>query len=305
MAGKSVDVSLCREDMLFDHAGIRAGVLDCSPAFPQFGDLGPVSNYVVAFPTSPIALTPVGGRRFVGAPGTAVLMNRGQRVLREEVAPTGDRCCWIGLDDDVAQELIEAGREPPSARTGKLFGAFGIDIPAQTYVEAMRLVHRVKAGLMGSSESAEEAIRLADSVAALAVSGCSPNNRRPTPSQRDRQLQLVAAVRAEVAGETRSPIDVARIARYHGVTPYHLARSFREVTGGTVTGFSRKVRLLLSLDHLEHGETQLSSLAASFGFASHSHYSMWFRRIVGITPSEYRGRRRALRPSGRRKPVIA
>jgi AraC-like DNA-binding protein len=285
------------ETMVFDHAGVRAGILACSPQYPAFRDLGPAANYVVAFPTSPIVLTPVGGRSFVGTPGTAVLMNRGMRVLRTALAPAGDRCCWIGLDEDVAEAVARATAGTASARGAHrragVFPDFGVEIQAAHYLSVLAFMRRALAGGVAPAELTEDALRLVDGV----VARTRPVGRasRRSAGLRADTTALVAEVKADLLRHPSVAVDVGAIARLHGVPVYHLCRAFRAVAGDTVAGYSRRVRVLLSLEHLDHPESDVSRLAGEFGFASHSHFTMWFRRLLGVTPSEFRGKRRAAR----------
>ncbi len=287
-AGSSPGAALLEEKVLFERHGIRAGVLRCSPRHDRFRDLGPAENYVVAFPTSAIGLTRPDGTRFVGAPGTAVMINRGERVLRDEVDPTGDRCCWIGLDESVAVEAVE-GLEA-TGRGSRVFGAFGVDVAVTTYL-AIRNLFRQPPAEGEEDAAAEQCLVLATGVIGGAGEvgvGSAARSRRKC----ERQRELVGAVRADVLRNPGQPLEVGLVARRHGVSPYDLARAFRQVTGSTVSDFSRRSRLLLSLPHLEADRVDLTRVALTFGFASHSHYTMWFRRILGMRPSEYRGRRR-------------
>ena len=88
-----------------------------------------------------------------------------------------------------------------------------------------------------------------------------------------------------------SGASLDRIAATLHVSPYHLARLFREQTGYTVHGFRNQVRLRSALDRVRDPGTDLSSLAADLGFSSHSHFTKAFRAAFGVTPSALRGER--------------
>jgi AraC-like DNA-binding protein len=87
---------------------------------------------------------------------------------------------------------------------------------------------------------------------------------------------------------------VARAAEGLSVSCRTLQR--RLVDHGTT--FRREVaeaRLSIARARLAHGEEKLASLAVDLGFASHQHFADWFKKHTGESPSEYRGRLRAVR----------
>jgi len=72
------------------------------------------------------------------------------------------------------------------------------------------------------------------------------------------------------------------------VSPSHLARQFRTVTGESIAGYLLRLRLGLALDRLADGERNLAALAVELGFAHHSHFSARFRAAFGVAPSTFR-----------------
>ena len=65
---------------------------------------------------------------------------------------------------------------------------------------------------------------------------------------------------------------------------YHLCRTFRAVTGQTLFGFRRDLRLRAALAMLPDYRGRLSELAHTLGFASHSHFTAAFRGHFGVPP---------------------
>jgi AraC-like DNA-binding protein len=59
------------------------------------------------------------------------------------------------------------------------------------------------------------------------------------------------------------------------VSPFHLTRVFRELTGRTLTQYLHDLRLRAAVDRL--GEASLARLAADLGYCSASHFSDRFR----------------------------
>ena len=82
------------------------------------------------------------------------------------------------------------------------------------------------------------------------------------------------------------------------LSPFHLCRAFRIVTGGTISSYRTNLRVRASLERVADGE-DLTTVALSLGFASHSHFTHAFTTVFGTSPSAMR---RA--PQGARSPQV-
>ena len=78
------------------------------------------------------------------------------------------------------------------------------------------------------------------------------------------------------------------IARTLGVSPFYLARIFHAQIGVSLHRYLLQIRLGLALEQIAAGERNLSTLAVSLGFATHSHFSATFRRTFGSSPRAMR-----------------
>jgi AraC family transcriptional regulator len=83
--------------------------------------------------------------------------------------------------------------------------------------------------------------------------------------------------------------SLAQMAAVAGLSPYHFARQFKAATGlpphRYVIGHrvERAKRLLQGGDELSLGQ-----VAAHAGFSDQSHFSRHFKRLVGVTPGQFR-----------------
>ena len=71
------------------------------------------------------------------------------------------------------------------------------------------------------------------------------------------------------------------------VSPFHLVRVFRSVTGRPIHAYQTELRLRSSLPLIADG-VPLADVAQQLGFASHSHLTDRFVRAYGLTPSRWR-----------------
>lgn len=71
------------------------------------------------------------------------------------------------------------------------------------------------------------------------------------------------------------------------VSPYHMIRQFKTICGLTPHQFQIQCRIRKGQKLLEEGKS-VTEAAYATGFCDQSHFDRCFRRIVRLTPSEYR-----------------
>lgn len=72
-----------------------------------------------------------------------------------------------------------------------------------------------------------------------------------------------------------------------GVSPYHMIRQFKTVCGLTPHQFQIQCRVRKAQKLLEKGKS-VTEVAYATGFCDQSHFDRCFRKIVRLTPSEYK-----------------
>jgi AraC family transcriptional regulator len=81
---------------------------------------------------------------------------------------------------------------------------------------------------------------------------------------------------------------IAQVAEVH---PSHVAREFHRAYGMTIGDYMRKLRVEFVAERLVHPHKDTGSLtdmALCAGFSSHAHMASVFKRVTGMTPTEYR-----------------
>jgi len=91
-----------------------------------------------------------------------------------------------------------------------------------------------------------------------------------------------------LGGQFRSRLSLAVIGRAVHVSPYHLARLFRDEVGIPIHKYLNRLRLGAALEQIANGAMDLTTLALDLGYSSHSHFSDAFRRTFGAPPSSFR-----------------
>ena len=87
-------------------------------------------------------------------------------------------------------------------------------------------------------------------------------------------------------------IRLADLANVSGLSECYLARTFRAATGTTLHAalVERRIaraRSLIAAALRRGASANLAEVAAATGFSSHAHMTTAFRRVLGITPSEW------------------
>lgn len=73
-----------------------------------------------------------------------------------------------------------------------------------------------------------------------------------------------------------------------GYSQSHFVRIFRSTTGETPHQYLMQLRLQRAQELLAQPQMSLIDIAAACGFSNHAHMCRLFRRVLGITPSEFR-----------------
>lgn len=83
-------------------------------------------------------------------------------------------------------------------------------------------------------------------------------------------------------------LTLRRLAKIAKMSPYHFARAFKESTGLSPHQYVLEQRIARAKKVLKDSNASLAEIAYKLGFPSQSHFTMMFRKIVGITPGAYR-----------------
>jgi AraC-like DNA-binding protein len=106
------------------------------------------------------------------------------------------------------------------------------------------------------------------------------------PESARRRRALVDSAREALADEPERSLP--ELAHELAVSPHHLSRIFRSITGQTISRHRMRLRTRAALERLSGGEHDLARLAADLGFADHSHLCRVVRNETGHAPSALR-----------------
>ena len=116
----------------------------------------------------------------------------------------------------------------------------------------------------------------------------------PSPAADDRiHLSPVRLARVIEFIDTRldHEIHLQDLAEVAGLSPFHFSRVFKLATGETPYHFVGSRRLDRARAMLLSSDLPLAELALACGFASQSHFTAAFTKVIGMPPGRYRRQR--------------
>jgi AraC family transcriptional regulator len=124
-------------------------------------------------------------------------------------------------------------------------------------------------------------------VAARFVDTVSGRRRQPPPaSARDRKRAVETALWMDA--RSHEPLDLDRVAREAGLSPFHFLRLFSKVLGVTPHQYLVRSRLRHAARLLADEERSITDVALDIGFADLSNFVRTFHRAAGVSPSGFR-----------------
>ncbi|HEY1689501.1 MAG TPA: helix-turn-helix transcriptional regulator [Solirubrobacteraceae bacterium] len=217
----------------------------------------------------------VAGEHAVLEPSVLYTMSAGDEQRCDHPHEGGDDCTTIGVDDSALGALEVADTGLPS---GVIASSPAID-----------LEHRL---LLAAARRGEDRHEVFERATRLLADALAAPGRTGPPAQRSR----LAARHRLLADQARESLacdphrSLPELAAELAVSPFHLSRTFRSVTGHTLARHRIRVRVRAALERLADGERDLARLSADCGFADQSHLCRAVRsESGGLTPSELRG----------------
>lgn len=212
---------------------------------------------------------------------TVMLYNPGTEYRRRRVAPSGDRSLFLALRPALLERLPAAVVQAHGAG----FAAGHVWCSAQAWLVKESLVAAARSGRFDPMRLEE----LALSATYDALGDSLPDGK--VVSRRDRIRERVEEARMLLGQDLGETVHVTAIAKVLGVSPFHLARQFRDMTGTSMYAYRQRLRVRTAVHRIfDEPRSDLSAVAADQGFASHSHFTAACRRTFGVTPSVLRAR---------------
>ncbi len=107
-------------------------------------------------------------------------------------------------------------------------------------------------------------------------------------SQMESQNPYIKSIKCYITGHLSEKITLQAIADSVHLTPEYCCSLFKKQTGKTVFAYILDQRINAAKRLIVINEMSLQNIAAELGFTDYNYFSRTFKRITGLTPSEYK-----------------
>jgi AraC-like DNA-binding protein len=259
-----------RETLLLDVPGLSIAEVRCDGGGPGWSGEEPLESFAVILVQHGRFRRRVEGLERV-ADSVAGYVQRTGSTQQIAHPGGGDRCTVL---------------VPSRTILGSLLDRFEPAEPLFT-PPAFDLAHRIPvARAHGGADRFELTERAALLIGGLVELAAEPQvpGRRAVGARRSQRLADL--VRQAINDDVRVRLD--ELALLAGVSAYHLSRTFRRVTGMTISRYRRRIRVRSAIDRLATGERDLARLAAELDYADQAHLTRSLRSEIDITPGHLR-----------------
>lgn len=106
--------------------------------------------------------------------------------------------------------------------------------------------------------------------------------------QQNAEPPLVAKARAYIDQHRHDELSLAAVAQAAGASVFHFCKVFHQATGLKFTDYVSRVRLEEARAQLLNPSRRISEVAYDVGFQSLTQFNRTFRRVFGLSPTEFR-----------------
>jgi AraC family transcriptional regulator len=212
------------------------------------------------------------------APGSVLLGNSGSCFECGHEHSVGDRCLSFQLELEVFEPVAAA--VPGNRRehfTAPRLPFLPEVLPLVVAAESLR--NDPAAG----DEFHELALRLAGTV--CQVLSDDPHARR-APNERDKKRVAAALRRIEL--DPAQKLSLSDLAADAAMSQFHFLRVFEQVVGVTPAQYILRTRLRRAAVELRNSTENVGCIAGECGFSDLSTFNRQFRRVMGVSPGEFR-----------------
>jgi AraC-like DNA-binding protein len=166
----------------------------------------------------------------------------------------------------------------------------GLSAGARTHIQM--LVRQLESEYVGEAHGAGERMQLVllEIILALARHGHSPSTRSaPQRGEmaRTRRKKLAEEVHRYLIEHCTEQISLDEIAKAYDVSPFHLCRTYTQTFGVSMTDTVARLRVERGAELLKTGTVSVKEAAARSGFTDPNYFAKVFRKVTGLSPSQY------------------
>jgi AraC-like DNA-binding protein/quercetin dioxygenase-like cupin family protein len=167
---------------------------------------------------------------------------------------------------------------------------------AKLHLEILDLMIKIQKELPADSDRARLAARTYLQMILLLLINFFRKNGDVTAAfeRREQALRRLKPLFDFVQFHYHEPIPLSRATAIVGMSKAHLMRSFKKFTGQSFDSYLNRFRIRRAQVLLASSEKPILTISREVGFCDQSYFGLVFRRLVSVTPREYRRRLSAL-----------
>ncbi|MBQ4088201.1 MAG: helix-turn-helix transcriptional regulator [Clostridia bacterium] len=105
-------------------------------------------------------------------------------------------------------------------------------------------------------------------------------------------ISPVQRVKSYVENNFATPITLDELAKRMEMDKFAICRLFKKEYGDSVMNYMKKIRISKAKHYLKYTAFPIHEIGLMCGFESHSYFGKIFREETGVSPKEYRNRKR-------------
>ncbi|MNH99906.1 Bifunctional transcriptional activator/DNA repair enzyme AdaA [compost metagenome] len=98
----------------------------------------------------------------------------------------------------------------------------------------------------------------------------------------------IAEIVVTINGSFEEPLSLDSVAKAHFISPYHLSRTFKQVTGFSFIEYINSIRIKEAQRLLRETDSKVTMIAEQVGYENIGHFGRVFKEITRTTPLDYR-----------------
>jgi len=108
--------------------------------------------------------------------------------------------------------------------------------------------------------------------------------------QANTEPPAITRAKAYIAGHLSEDMSLGDVAKAVNMSRFYFCKSFRKHVGLNFTDYVARLRVERAKELLLNPNLRVSEIAYEVGFQSLTHFNRVFRRVVGKSPTDYRGK---------------
>jgi YesN/AraC family two-component response regulator len=107
--------------------------------------------------------------------------------------------------------------------------------------------------------------------------------------QENAEPPVIAKAKQFIREHQTEHLSLGQVAKAVNTSTFYFCKIFKKITGLNFTDYVSRVRIEKAKDLLLNPNLRVSEIAYEVGFQSLTHFNRVFKRILGQSPTEYRG----------------